>query len=602
VALHATWIMAFMSAGCEGELLLDETPYTVVDDEGNTVVIGPDGDPITPEPGQTTGSGAGDMGGVDFGPEPDLGERAMRPTAPLDESDPYSLDQDRLFTCVPGEATLTRPRVWRLNGTVFVNSAHNLAGSSQARAANPFAGAFSSKTFSDYADNFSVAEPELNAVLRSGRTAAKWAIRGKAPGCVRNIGRDLADGMSPQDPFEEGWFDEGCRASTTRWAFQRLLNRSATEEEVARYDVRMKNLVEQAGLERGITASIMLFFTHPEALFRYELGEELPDGRRALTPHELAQSLAATLARTNSFGARTLGKADDGTITDEVVLRETIRELLDDDKRFPGVMRDFLSQYFKYKEGSGILKEFRKEYNFNRSVGELERFLDHIVEQDTEFVENLLSSTVTVDSEGMISSDPTRPGILNRVAWLASFSKNEENDPIKRGHFIREEVLCLGIPEIPIGVVAQLPDAAPDVTLRERLVEHADNGACSTCHRMMDPLGLPFEQFDHYGIWRDMEAGRPVDTSGEFFATGPLDGPVMGPADLVQSLATSPDVERCVVRHVFRYVMGRDETYGDACTLADAHQAYTDSDGSLRATFESLMTSDTYLYRQGEMP
>ena len=43
--------------------------------------------------------------------------------------------------------------------------------------------------------------------------------------------------------------------------------------------------------------------------------------------------------------------------------------------------------------------------------------------------------------------------------------------------------------------------------------------------------------------------------------------------------------------------MGRNETLGDARTLQDAHQAYVDNDGSMKAMVLSLLTSDSFIYR-----
>ena len=44
--------------------------------------------------------------------------------------------------------------------------------------------------------------------------------------------------------------------------------------------------------------------------------------------------------------------------------------------------------------------------------------------------------------------------------------------------------------------------------------------------------------------------------------------------------------------------MGRDETLGDAKTLQDAHKAYVDSDGSMKALVTSILSSDSFVYRK----
>ena len=115
----------------------------------------------------------------------------------------------------------------------------------------------------------------------------------------------------------------------------------------------------------------------------------------------------------------------------------------------------------------------------------------------------------------------------------------------------------------------------------------------------MDPLGLPLEQYDHYGRFRLHEVGRPVGTSGAitFVDDEMLAGDVSNPIEMMQRLARSEHVEQVFVRYAFRYFMGRNETLGDAGTLQEAHQAYRASGGSFRQLVVSLLASDSFLYR-----
>jgi hypothetical protein len=115
----------------------------------------------------------------------------------------------------------------------------------------------------------------------------------------------------------------------------------------------------------------------------------------------------------------------------------------------------------------------------------------------------------------------------------------------------------------------------------------------------MDPLGLPFENYDHLGRFRLTELNSLVDTSGEILESGEpeLDGRVRNPRELIERLARSNRVEQVFVRHVFRYFLGRNETLQDGPTLVAAHNAYTSSEGSMNALLLSLLTSDSFLYR-----
>jgi hypothetical protein len=193
-----------------------------------------------------------------------------------------------------------------------------------------------------------------------------------------------------------------------------------------------------------------------------------------------------------------------------------------------------------------------------------------------------------------------RLGILTHPAWLVSQSDAMDNHAIHRGIWIRERLLGGGIPDVPITVDAQLPDE-PNNTLRQRMRVTREK-YCWTCHEKMDPLGLPFEMYNHAGLFRTTELDKPVDTSGEIIDSGDpaLDGPVANALEMIEKLADSERVEQVFVRHAFRFWMGRNETLNDAPILQAAHRAYRANGGSMKALITALVTSDAFLYRKIE--
>lgn len=190
-----------------------------------------------------------------------------------------------------------------------------------------------------------------------------------------------------------------------------------------------------------------------------------------------------------------------------------------------------------------------------------------------------------------------RLGILTHPSWLVSHSDAMDNHAILRGRWIHERLLGGGIPDVPITVDAMLPDE-PKNTLRERMRVTRES-YCWTCHQKMDPLGLPFEMFNHAGLYREQELDKPVDTSGEIIGSGDpnLDGKVANAIELIQKIAASKRAEQVFVRHAFRFWMGRNETINDAPVLQEAYRAYKDNGGSMHALLMSLLTSDAFLYR-----
>lgn len=225
---------------------------------------------------------------------------------------------------------------------------------------------------------------------------------------------------------------------------------------------------------------------------------------------------------------------------------------------------------------------------------------------------------------------PNRKGILTHPAWLIAYSQNLETDPIHRGKWIREKLLAGTIPDVPITVDAVIP---PDhtKTMRQRMEGRTGAEYCWRCHEKMDPLGFPFELFDDFGRFRTREnleypenlikpapkhdapnkeltygahlpvyKTLPVDPRGVLKGTGDpsLDGDVKDAFDLIDRLAKSAKVRQSILRHAFRYFMGRNETLADSKTLIDAEKAYLKSNGSFDEVIVSLLTSDSFIYRK----
>lgn len=211
-----------------------------------------------------------------------------------------------------------------------------------------------------------------------------------------------------------------------------------------------------------------------------------------------------------------------------------------------------------------------------------------------------------------------RKGILTHPAWLIAHSLNTETDPVRRGRFIQEKLLAGRVPDVPITVDAVVPEDHTK-THRQRLDKVTASQECWKCHESMNPLGLPFEMYDDFGRFRMEEAiehpenviGKqkkhfnvyktlPVDPRGELRGTGDpaLDGEVKDALDLIDRLAKADRVRQSIIRHAFRYYMGRNEMISDSQTLMDADHAYVSSGGSFKAVVTSLLTSDSFIYRK----
>ena len=61
------------------------------------------------------------------------------------------------------------------------------------------------------------------------------------------------------------------------------------------------------------------------------------------------------------------------------------------------------------------------------------------------------------------------------------------------------------MPAPPPEVDITVPEPIPGSTTKELFAQHSEDPACSGCHRLMDPLGFGFENYDAIGRWRTEE-------------------------------------------------------------------------------------------------
>src|SRR4029450_6675326 len=91
-----------------------------------------------------------------------------------------------------------------------------------------------------------------------------------------------------------------------------------------------------------------------------------------------------------------------------------------------------------------------------------------------------------------------RRGVLGQGSVLASTSLADRTSPVLRGKWVMGVLLGTPPPPPPPNVPALDDSAAPiqngrALTTRERFEQHRRNPACSSCHRVIDPLGIALE-------------------------------------------------------------------------------------------------------------
>ena len=185
-------------------------------------------------------------------------------------------------------------------------------------------------------------------------------------------------------------------------------------------------------------------------------------------------------------------------------------------------------------------------------------------------------------------------GVLTQIGFASLHSSSGKTSPTLRGKALREVILCQEIPPPPPNVdFSKFATADGSViSMREAIEAHSSNPACAGCHKLMDPLGLAFENYDTSGAFRTEDARKPIDASGFLDKANYKDA-----AGLGMAIHDSPRTTSCLVNRVYTYAMGREQTANEKKWVKDqlladwATQGYT-----LPALFRRI-TLDPGFYR-----
>ncbi len=167
-------------------------------------------------------------------------------------------------------------------------------------------------------------------------------------------------------------------------------------------------------------------------------------------------------------------------------------------------------------------------------------------------------------------TDENRRGLLGHGSVLMMTSVADRTSPVLRGKWIMEVLLGSPPPPPPANVPALEETSgvaeARLLSVRERMEEHRRNPACTSCHKVIDPLGLALENFDVTGAWRIKDNGVPIDPSGTLY-----DGSAMsGPIGLRRALLQRSDVVvSSFTESLLTYALGRRIEYYDMPTVRE---------------------------------
>jgi hypothetical protein len=142
------------------------------------------------------------------------------------------------------------------------------------------------------------------------------------------------------------------------------------------------------------------------------------------------------------------------------------------------------------------------------------------------------------------------------------------------------------------------PDPSPDLTTRERFAEHTEDVVCASCHQLIDPIGLGFENYDGVGRFQAEENGFMVDASGAITGAGDADGPFNGAVELSQRLSSSATARDCAAAQWFDYALGRRALPADNCSQTAVETAFASASGNIPELMEAIALSNSFRFIQ----
>lgn len=368
----------------------------------------------------------------------------------------------------------------------------------------------------------------------------------------------------------------------------------------------------------------------PQFLFKIEHRSDKP-GIYPLGQYELASRLSYFLWSTMPDEELTR-LADQGKLQDPQVLTSQMERMLDD-PRSRTFSSTFIGQWLGTQDLGGraapMLTELQAFYTppvaadlraepillFQRILGENRSLLELVSADYTYMTDHLVKFyQLEANFKDFHSTQPKlvtwpdgrRAGVMNSGAVMAMTSHYRQTSPVLRGAWVLDTLLGTPVPPPPQNVPPLEPvkclencitEAKTAVGMRQKILSHRVNTACSACHNLMDPIGFALENFDWTGRWRDKEFdGSAIDTTGVLPSGEKFDGP----AELRKVLLEKKDdFLRHVTGKVLGYALGRSLQDGDSCTVQHMADALRKEDYRARTLLREIVLSVPFRNSQG---
>lgn len=496
----------------------------------------------------------------------------------------------------------SKPVLRRLTHSQYNHTVRDLVGE-ETRPADQFPKEDFVNGFTNQAEGQSISPLQAEAYSRAAERIARNAFS-------RGDRRRLID-CAPSD---------SCRSQFIRTFGRRAFRRPLSPTEVIKYE---RLFTREPGFLKGAQLIVEAMLQSPNFLFHLEPGT-----------YAIASRLSYFLWDTMPDEAL-LRSAESGDLETQAGIEKQVQRMLADDRARPA-FDEFLSQWLRLDRLRGALRDRQRFPEFspelaNAMIEETIRLYRHLVWNKSSFMEFFTAgySFLNPDLARLYELNPppepwarvsfpagfARTGILGQATFLTLTSKPADTSPTERGLFVREHFLCQQVPPPPAGVSTTLPPVTDEkpVTQRQRLQSHLSNQVCAGCHTLVDPIGFGFEKFDAIGRARneeqviifptadDLKTKRKtkpteyklaIDAQG--YVRGLQESRFTNPRELGAILAREPNCQKCVVKQLFRYAVGRPEQPEDQPILESAFERFRRSQFRFQELIMAIASSETF--------
>jgi hypothetical protein len=371
----------------------------------------------------------------------------------------------------------------------------------------------------------------------------------------------------------------------------------------------------QGSFEDGVRLVVQSILANPRFVFRAERAPAAvgPSGVYRLADVELASRLSFFLWGTVP-DQRLIRAALQKTLSTRAGLEAEVRRMLAD-PRAEGLSTRFAAQWLRLQDVDKIRPDGLFYPYWDRSLSqsfrrETELFFENLVREDRNLRELLTADysfvneriarhygipNVTGEEFRRVALPETRRGILGHGSILLLTSVADRTSPVQRGKWVMQVLLGSPPPPPPPNVPAleetRGAEGARVLSVRERMEVHRKNPACTSCHKVIDPLGLALENFDVTGKWRNNDRGVPVDPTGELYDGTRIDGP----AGLRAALLTYEDtLWRTFTENLMTYALGRQVEYFDMPAIRSVVREAAKQDYRISAFVLGVVNSQAF--------